>query len=793
MHKLGRYWLFVWLVASPQFLSATTYFVATNGSDSYDGLYPAYLGSANGPFRTLSRAAAKVQAGDTVEIRGGTYVEKVNFMTDGTAAKRITITNYNSESVIIDGQYTLPGGSIYYYLVTVSGDYVTLSNVSIKHSSGSLLALTGDYSYAINVTGEGSRETGMCAIGTGNLFDGCLMTDNGNGYGINGQTTWGSAIGAGKGAQSCIIQNCRVYDNRGEGINDFGTPNCTIQDNVVYDNGALGIYIGSTSGTIVRRNLVYCSAGARYSPSRGIVISSEGGPDPANFTIINNLCFGNRMNLVCDSDVTEARGWLIANNSFVNVQKTQTQIDAGDNMNIYFYPTLVGFYDSVFKNNIILEEDNRVVPINTTLASSHAGFTFSNNCWNKTPTPAAQGPGDVIGNPLLARTGSTGAGSLSPAWFKILGNSPAKDKAEALSAVKEDFFRTPRGSAPDIGAHEFVTTGSATADLNIGAQTGSPALGLGGTTDPSPGTYSYAAGSPAAIQALANADYRFSRWTGDIAAAAAFNPANTLIMDATKSLSATFCVKCGDINGDLQITPGDAQLAFDIYLGKIASPTWCQLENADVNSDGTRLSPKVTPADAQSIFLHYLNKQVIAGDCSGGIRSEGASTQSMGQAGIRLTINEIVFAAGQIIQVPVIIDSGSDIRAFGFDLAFPGDQLTFIGLERTELTEGFDQLAAAVIPQATPDRNLEAGLADGDRILRVGGYKTEFSQGLSSGVLVALIFRAAGVSWDPVPLSIIAAYDDLRSASIRTDVVPGRVRRPQPAGPADDSSPRRRS
>ena len=61
---------------------------------------------------------------------------------------------------------------------------------------------------------------------------------------------------------------------------------------------------------------------------------------------------------------------------------------------------------------------------------------------------------------------------LTPAYFKILANSPARDKAEGLSAVAEDFL-TARGSAPDIGACEFF---GATSALTASA-TASPAAG----------------------------------------------------------------------------------------------------------------------------------------------------------------------------------------------------------------------------------------------------------------------------------------------------------------------------
>ncbi len=47
-------------------LSATNYFVATNGSDSNSG-------TIDKPFATLDKAQSKVMAGDTVYIRQGTY------------------------------------------------------------------------------------------------------------------------------------------------------------------------------------------------------------------------------------------------------------------------------------------------------------------------------------------------------------------------------------------------------------------------------------------------------------------------------------------------------------------------------------------------------------------------------------------------------------------------------------------------------------------------------------------------------------------------------------------------
>jgi hypothetical protein len=80
---------------------------------------------------------------------------------------------------------------------------------------------------------------------------------------------------------------------------------------------------------------------------------------------------------------------------------------------------------------------------------------FSNNLWSKTPTTAAAGPGDVIANPNLAKTGQTAAGQLSPDYFRLLSTSPAINRAAVLGEVTTDFFKKARGSSPDIGGHEY--------------------------------------------------------------------------------------------------------------------------------------------------------------------------------------------------------------------------------------------------------------------------------------------------------------------------------------------------
>jgi len=138
--------------------------------------------------------------------------------------------------------------------------------------------------------------------------------------------------------------------------------------------------------------------------------------------------------------------------------------------------------------------------------------------------------------------------------------------------------------------------------LSLSANTGSPAPGAGGTTNPAPGTHHYQEGTTVNLSASPYINYRFSQWTGDIISSEIYKQDMILTIDRDKMVAANFCTKCGDVNGDLMLTPADAQAAFDIFLGKIQNSTLCQKENADVNADGTKSSPRITPMDAQLIF-----------------------------------------------------------------------------------------------------------------------------------------------------------------------------------------------
>jgi PKD repeat protein len=323
-------------------------------------------------------------------------------------------------------------------------------------------------------------------------------------------------------------------------------------------------------------------------------------------------------------------------------------------------------------------------------------------------------------------------------------------------------------SASANSSVSIIVGSTSSANLALAAQTGAPSPGEGGTTSPAPGTYNYAVGSDVDVSSIPNTNYRFSKWDGDISLTWAFDSATSLILDTSKSLTSTFCTKCADANGDLAITPADAQTAFDIFLGKIAQPTWCEKENADVNCSGTKLEPKVTPADAQMIFRKYIKKENLSGDCSGNSRTSAFPFETVGSFG---SVGQVVLAnvqavRGDIIALPVFIDGLKEVTSFGFDLSFPSGSLTFMGLEKTDLTGDYAQLDGNVLADPAGPMDQDGQASEQESILRVGGFKLESNGSAASGVLVTLIFRAERDISEPQLLTVIALYDEIQNIMI---------------------------
>ena len=77
-------------------------FVAEDGDDSASG-------SVSAPLRTIAAAAQAAQPGDIIYVRSGTYDERVDFSSSGTAEMPITIEAYRGEAVTVSRGFRVTG------------------------------------------------------------------------------------------------------------------------------------------------------------------------------------------------------------------------------------------------------------------------------------------------------------------------------------------------------------------------------------------------------------------------------------------------------------------------------------------------------------------------------------------------------------------------------------------------------------------------------------------------------------------------------------------------------------
>lgn len=183
----------------------TTYYVATNGSDSGKG-------TSGSPWKTISKAMkANLKPGDEVVVKSGTYKEAVVINKDGNAGNYITI-----RSEVPGGAKIVPPGEK--QGVFINANYVNFDGFDVS----------------------GSKNTGITAIGVHhvNITDNIVHDNVSNGIFvgkfnnvvIEGNVVYGNAA---RGASSGIHLKAA---NNNIGNNSDGSFSVIVRDNVAYGN-----------------------------------------------------------------------------------------------------------------------------------------------------------------------------------------------------------------------------------------------------------------------------------------------------------------------------------------------------------------------------------------------------------------------------------------------------------------------------------------------------------------------------------------------------------------------------
>jgi parallel beta-helix repeat protein len=435
---------------SPEFSSllfSGEYYTSPSGNDNNPG-------TLNSPFRTIGKGIEKLKAGDILYVRAGTYVEEIYVAQSGTENAPVAIMAYPGESPVIDGENTIPP-SEFGSLVQLVGDYVYFAGFEVKNSTGMAVLLIGQHDKASKIKAHHCTENGVLVSGDYGIAEDCevwqcdLSNSINPGHPASGY--WSTGISAARSivdgiTTNAILRRNIVYNNWGEGLSSFEAEGTVIEDNIVYDNWSVNLYVSDTRNALVQRNLVYNTPNNVVGERRPLTLGDENPdvPRSANNIVINNLIYNADLWAFWSTGVPGSGldNVLIANNTIVNGQLQIGASTADQAVN----------KSAVICNNIFSSDNGDPWEIMGSLTN----LTFSHNLWSAAPPGGLSGTGDVVGDPQLAKTGNNGAGELTSSYFKLLETSPAIDKGTPRDDVPEDFFYTPRGATPDIGACEYV-------------------------------------------------------------------------------------------------------------------------------------------------------------------------------------------------------------------------------------------------------------------------------------------------------------------------------------------------
>ena len=389
---------------------ATTYYVATTGNNNNPG-------TEAQPWATLTYAENRLSSGDTLIVRGGTYNETLYIN-----VANVTFQNYPSETPIIDGGGTLPTDGDTGSLITIAytSGGITFDGFEVKNSNAIGITLKSiDSNTVKNCTIHGIDKTGIVVDtdADNTLIEDCVIYEH-NLHWPQHRGLWGSGIVTVRNHDT-TIRRCQVYNGYGEGIiAGRQSTNVIIEYCSVYDNRALQIYADNSKDVIIRYNLAYGTRNETYNTRYP---GSTAGPGISIAVEVPTPGYGDGAEIY-GNFVADCYHGLVIGNVTNTVAYNNTVVEAyvTDSTPLLFYVDN-RLTDHIVKNNIFIQT-------NGTIADVPSGGTYANNFWSKTPEADAQGAGDVIGNPLLAKTSgwnSLVAGAVRGPGFALQSTSPA--------------------------------------------------------------------------------------------------------------------------------------------------------------------------------------------------------------------------------------------------------------------------------------------------------------------------------------------------------------------------------
>jgi hypothetical protein len=367
---------------------ASSLYVSTHGSDSNPG-------TKEKPFLTVQHAADVAKPGDTINIRGGKYCERLAVTSSGNAAQGyITFRSEPGETAVLDGSCLTPAVGDSPMVVLRNVGYVKIEHLEVGnyrtadatrvpagirfYGHGSHIEIRNNNVHNIEQTypgregpGHGANGFGIAVYGTDGtspitdlIVDGNdvhdLQTGSSESLVLNGNVT------------NFRVTRNRVHNNNNIGIDIIGSEHTApdpkvdrardgvVAENLVYDitsrgNPAYGndansdgIYVDGGTRVVIERNII-------HNTDFGIELASEHfGRDTSHIIARNNLIYSCHTAGISIGGYDEKRGsthdTVIVNNT---LYKNDTWHTGTGEIQMQFY-----LRNNIFKNNIVYVGDS---------------------------------------------------------------------------------------------------------------------------------------------------------------------------------------------------------------------------------------------------------------------------------------------------------------------------------------------------------------------------------------------------------------------------------------------------
>lgn len=368
--------------------SQSTYYVSTNGNNSYNGL------SIDSAFATLQYAADIISAGDSVIVLPGNYTG-FDMRTSGYQNSQIVFKAYNGNVTIDNPNSVTPDGINIEEAdwITIDGfkvinqpragiriavsDFVTIKNNTCTSNArwGIFTGFTDDILIENNTCSYSGTEHGIYVSNSGDrpvVRNNTCFENNGCGIQLNADVSQG-----GDGIiTNAVIEGNILHDNcynGGSAINLDGVQESEIYNNLLYNNHSTGIALFQIDGAEgSKNNKVYNNTILIPSDGRWAILVVDGstGDTLYNNILINHHSF--RGSIAIDpasvngfcSDYNLVENRLSNDDGETNMSLTEWQNLGYDN-----HSFLVDSEDQIFINsssgNFYLIEASQPVDIGT--------------------------------------------------------------------------------------------------------------------------------------------------------------------------------------------------------------------------------------------------------------------------------------------------------------------------------------------------------------------------------------------------------------------------------------------